>query len=432
MKKLSGVMFVLLIAAILPLNTGAGVLGDINGDGHVDITEALFALQIASGNHPNLPDSCVITGFGDWQTGQSYNVCDVVFLDGSFYICTQSHLSSASNNPPNDTYWANLALKGDTGPPGPSGSSGGQGPQGPPGVCHHVPLDTVSTYPAVSQLPCRVTIDASGGQFFGSVNMEALLHITAGIDNPQQFEITRNWPMQGSVDVRQAQSNQGFSEVVIETYVSGVSGDPSLAIVHGRWIISNAFPNNIKYRYAIDPASQITYVTETITLTSTNVVKENTSPDETIDISNITTPPVETYIVTIDVDEADSLTICEPIRQEIYRRSLSFFDLHYNVPLNMHGGPGGELQITWMMRKRLYTFRDEPEFNSPCIDTSYMEWTTAGTGSRMAIKGWGDQEASVNVFEITNQIPMVPVSYDVYQVEGGLYETFTVEPPVQP
>lgn len=132
------------------------------------------------------------------------------------------------------------------------------------------------------------------------------------------------------------------------------------------------------------------------------------------------------------MDEADGLSICEPMHQERYRRSISFFDLDYNVPLNIHGGPDGELQITWMVRKKLYTFRDEPEFNSPCIDASYMEWTTAGTASTMAIKGWGgDQEASVSVFEIKNQTAMVPIAYDVYHVEDGLYETFTVEPDKQ-
>lgn len=182
MKKLSGALFVCFLSFLFPLTVAAGVLGDLNGDGHVDITEALYALQIASGHHPGLPDSCAITGYGDWTAGQNYNACDVVFLDGSFYICSQSHLSSAANNPPNDTYWANLALKGDTGPPGPSGSSGAQGPQGPPGVCHHVPLDTESTFPGISQLPCRVTIDVPNGQFFGSVDIQALLHITASID----------------------------------------------------------------------------------------------------------------------------------------------------------------------------------------------------------------------------------------------------------
>ena len=62
MKKLSCITIFLLIAAFFPMGTGAGILGDINGDGHVDITEALFALQVASGHHPNLPDSLCYYG----------------------------------------------------------------------------------------------------------------------------------------------------------------------------------------------------------------------------------------------------------------------------------------------------------------------------------------------------------------------------------
>jgi hypothetical protein len=420
MKKLSGVLFVLYAIFFIPLNTGAGILGDIDGDGHVDITEALFALQLASGHHPNLPDSCIITGFGDWQTGRNYNKCDVVFLDGSFYICSQAHLSSAINNPPNDAYWANLALKGDTGPTGPSGSSGGQGPQGPPGVCHHVPLDTSSTYPGISLLPCLVTIEdvPTGGQFFGSVDMEALLHIADEPGIPQQVEITRNWPMQGSIDVKLWQLNHDLYDVIIETYVSGLLGEQDHAIVHGRWTLSNAYPDNVKYRYALDPSGQGTYVTETITLMTNDITKNSVPQGATIDIGDITTPPLEVYSVTIDVNEADGPTQCEPDKYEKHRRMVSFFDLQYTG--------SGEVEKKFTVRKNLFTFRDESGSDSSCIDSSYMEWVSAGTETEITIKGWSDPETTVIGFEITEQ-SMLPVSYDLYHIEDGLFETFTVE-----
>jgi len=111
----------------------AGIVGDTNGDGVVDISEALYTLKIAAGNVPDLPDSCAITGYGLWEVGKSYQTCDVVQKDGSFYICIQSHTSSELKSPSDENVWAILALRGDiglTGLQGPQGDKGDTGEQG--------------------------------------------------------------------------------------------------------------------------------------------------------------------------------------------------------------------------------------------------------------------------------------------------------------
>lgn len=438
MKKLYGVLLICLLTFYLTTPADAGVLGDINGDGHVDLTEALYGLRIASGLHPNIPDSCVITGYGDWLTGQDYNLCDVVFLDGSFYICSQAHTSTSQNTPPNDTYWAILALKGDPGPTGPTGSSGSTGPQGPPGVCHPVPLDTFSTNADIYLLPCRITISDSpigqGGQFFGSVLMNESMgalpdgYPTRGLS----FVITLGWPMEDSIDIKELQSNLNeFDEVIIETYVSGLLADPYAALVHGRWILSHVFPNNIMYRCAINPDTQSTYVTETITLTAFDTIKETPVSDQIITLSNKNEPATEIAFATIDVAEADSSPWrCDPPEpgQEIIRRKISFFDLQYNVPLDEHGSPTSKQEITLVVNKRLYSYRDEPDFTYSCVDRSYLHWSGSGDGGNVGnivLKGWEDSDATLSVFEISFPIPLPPVSYNVYQVETGRYETFT-------
>jgi hypothetical protein len=112
----------------------AGIVGDTNGDGVVDITEALYTLKIAAGNIPDLPDSCAITGYGLWEIEKLYQTCDVVQNDGSFYICIQSHTSSALNSPFNENVWAILALQGETGVQGPQGEQGTQGLKGDAGT----------------------------------------------------------------------------------------------------------------------------------------------------------------------------------------------------------------------------------------------------------------------------------------------------------
>jgi hypothetical protein len=70
---------------------------------------------------------------GDWNSSQvSYSNGDIVYYEGSSYICVDKHTSEANRQPPYD-YWKPIALKGEDGADGQDGATGAQGPTGPIG-----------------------------------------------------------------------------------------------------------------------------------------------------------------------------------------------------------------------------------------------------------------------------------------------------------
>jgi hypothetical protein len=101
----------------------AGMLGDVDNDGDVDITEAVHALRITSGSQSPIPVSYVMVWRGSWAENESYEMYDAVQHKGSSYICVQQHTSAEANCPPDMNMWNVLALEGEKGP---------EGPQGPP------------------------------------------------------------------------------------------------------------------------------------------------------------------------------------------------------------------------------------------------------------------------------------------------------------
>ena len=67
---------------------------------------------------------------GEWSGLTAYTIGDVVSNGGSSYACILAH---TNQEPPNATYWALLAEKGDTGDTGIQGPQGEKGDQGDPG-----------------------------------------------------------------------------------------------------------------------------------------------------------------------------------------------------------------------------------------------------------------------------------------------------------
>jgi hypothetical protein len=68
---------------------------------------------------------------GAWISATAYTVGDFVSHGGSSYTCIAN---STNNEPPNATYWALLASKGDQGIQGETGATGATGPQGEQGI----------------------------------------------------------------------------------------------------------------------------------------------------------------------------------------------------------------------------------------------------------------------------------------------------------
>lgn len=64
---------------------------------------------------------------GAWSNSVKYNFFDLVTNGGSSYICINTSGAPAGTALSNDTYWALLAEKGDTGPQGAKGATGSAG-----------------------------------------------------------------------------------------------------------------------------------------------------------------------------------------------------------------------------------------------------------------------------------------------------------------
>ncbi|MCP3889209.1 MAG: hypothetical protein GY702_10100 [Desulfobulbaceae bacterium] len=104
----------LLATFLVSLNVSAvvaGTVGDINNDGKIDLTEAIHALQVATGTYPNLDPSCQLVGKYAWTSGADYAACDVVNINAIYYVCISAH--QATNDFLADAaYWELLTLLG--------------------------------------------------------------------------------------------------------------------------------------------------------------------------------------------------------------------------------------------------------------------------------------------------------------------------------
>ncbi len=102
----------------------AAIVGDINGDGQIDLSKAIYALQVSAGLYPGVSTSCLLSGRGEWRTEIAYVECDVISSGGENYVCNSSHTSSGDFND-DIANWNLLSLKGEPGPAGPVGQAKG-------------------------------------------------------------------------------------------------------------------------------------------------------------------------------------------------------------------------------------------------------------------------------------------------------------------
>ncbi len=166
---------VLVVAAILaPLSASSAVVGDVDGDGKIELSEAIYALQVASGQYPSVKNSCQLVGKGDWSAFTIYVECDVVKKDGSFYICAIGHRSSGRFTS-DSVKWTLLALPAvwdiDRSDIYYNGGNVGIGTSSPAGKLHvyaraYVYQETF-TYPEVPDLPA-CSVSYLGYRFFPS------------------------------------------------------------------------------------------------------------------------------------------------------------------------------------------------------------------------------------------------------------------------
>lgn len=89
-------------------NVGAGVLGDVNDDQQIDLVEAVYSLQVASGVKPVI-QSPVYKWGGNWQVDIGYKENHLVLHDNIIFKCILSHTSSYDNAPPYKGNWIIMA-----------------------------------------------------------------------------------------------------------------------------------------------------------------------------------------------------------------------------------------------------------------------------------------------------------------------------------
>jgi hypothetical protein len=88
---------------------------------------------------------------GEFAFGDNYEVNDIVYYDGSSYICKEEVLDASVTPNADGDRWVLMSLKGDTGDTGPTGPQGSQGEQGPMGT--GLPGDPGPTGPPGEQGP---------------------------------------------------------------------------------------------------------------------------------------------------------------------------------------------------------------------------------------------------------------------------------------
>jgi len=112
------------------------IASDINHDSKVGIDDAITALQVSAGIKSPLYLPTNFKWRGVWNSNNvEYLVNDVVFFDGSSFICILYHFSNENRLPTNTALWEMLTQKGDRGIQGEKGEKGEKGDIGPQGVC---------------------------------------------------------------------------------------------------------------------------------------------------------------------------------------------------------------------------------------------------------------------------------------------------------
>jgi len=180
--------------------SAGGILGDVDLDGDVGLTEAVHALQVTAGFRNTTETPYVFAWRHSWKEGEEYKKYDVVEYEGSCYICILGHVASQSDAPPATAdLWDVLARigKGDPGPEGPVGPEGDTGLQGekgdrgnpgppgtkgdtgPPGVSPFE-LDMMNAYFTTGSVGIGTTTPVSKLDVEGDINISGAYKIDGG------------------------------------------------------------------------------------------------------------------------------------------------------------------------------------------------------------------------------------------------------------
>ncbi len=123
----------------MPVNASLSTPGSITG---TTTTASAVAASTQSGSPvPQVTRMAVegirgadgdMTWAGEWSSSTTYVTNQVVYYEGSAYVCIQGNSNLRPDQ--NTTQWTIMVQKGDTGPTGTAGTAGATGPQGAVGA----------------------------------------------------------------------------------------------------------------------------------------------------------------------------------------------------------------------------------------------------------------------------------------------------------
>jgi len=111
-KFLRIVLFTTIYNSIFFFINGIGLSNDINYDQQINVIDAISALQISSGIKNGVYIKKNLSWEGNWKENIEYNVNEMVFYEGSSFICILKHVSNSKTTPlENPGIW-DLVAKG--------------------------------------------------------------------------------------------------------------------------------------------------------------------------------------------------------------------------------------------------------------------------------------------------------------------------------
>lgn len=164
---------------------------------------------------------------GLWESSASYTVGDFVDHNGSSYTCIANN---TNQEPPNDTFWALIAEKGDTGETGATGPTGPQGPEGaPPGLKYAFDLETADSDPGSGNLRLNNATIASATQIYIDNLDGQAADVSDFIDT---WDDSTNPTIKGTIIIRKISAKENYAIFNVTGSVTNATDYRKVAVTH--------------------------------------------------------------------------------------------------------------------------------------------------------------------------------------------------------
>lgn len=164
---------------------------------------------------------------GLWESSASYTVGDFVDHNGSSYTCIANN---TNQEPPNDTFWALIAEKGDTGETGATGPTGPQGPEGaPPGLKYAFDSETTDSDPGDGNLRLNnATLASATAIYIDNLDSEGA-DVSDFLDT---WDDSTNPAQKGTIIIRKISAKENYAIFSVTGAVTDGSGYRKVAVAY--------------------------------------------------------------------------------------------------------------------------------------------------------------------------------------------------------